>query len=149
MAFTTSLKWLVIKTLKAKTRKPDVWLTIQEVLQMIQYPLMLMAFMGFKAAVDVPLSPSPGPIMLPWAANATPDLIMSRPVAAPNPVCGSRFSKLVFAPDSPSTRSAMALVATTLGLSNDSSCSLEGYACVATLRALVFKASNTMFGYGV
>ncbi len=135
MAFTTSLKWLVIKTLKAKTRKPDVWLTIQEVLQMIQYPLMLMAFMGFKATVDVPLSPSPGPIMLPWAANATPGLAMSRPVAAPNPVCGSRFSKLVFAPDLPSTRSAMALVATTLGLSNDSSCSLEGYASVATLLA--------------
>ena len=123
---TTAYKWLVRKIVKQKTRSPGTCVTCQEIANILIYGLVMgWALISMRKVIDVPMSGSP-----------TPEFLV--PVLSP---CGSApplFSKLLFAPDMPITRSvalaaASSLLMPTAAPAANPSCHVEGFATSSEL----------------
>ena len=104
----TPLKWLLLKILKQKVRWPGACVTFQEVINILIYGLAMgWAIIFMRSPIDAPLSPSPVPELL-WTDYGG--------VAAPLQPCGisGAFTKLLFAPDTPLTRTIVTATVSSL-----------------------------------
>ena len=126
----TPLWFLITKIVKLKFRSPGLWLTWQELATLFGYSLGMVWVLAYAVnPVTVPLSPAPAPIGI---SASAPHQWCGTPPSTP----GSK-TQLLFAPDTPLTRSvvqtAVVILQAFTGEMGDGSCHMQGFPSASAL----------------